>query len=588
MIEEFLAKEILKRLVGTLFDALKDTPSLEEMPIIESALSMYTRRIQKWASVIQIVGMSEPKDTDSDSISLSVSLTPRRYRPIDGNSETASESIVLGNPNSYVILGDPGAGKTTTIKRIISHILQNEPGLDEQDFRLPVLVLLRDLQEDEGIFQHISKQLGVFKAEDEIKPEIEEIIKALESLKAIVLVDGLDELPPSKHRSIVYEIKQLHDYLLDSKIILTSRSGGFAENLEGFSIVEVCPLDMGEIKTISTKWCKHPRKFLNALKSVPYKDMANRPLLLTQLIVLHNNFDFLPPKPTDVIRKLLNLQLEQWDQSRGVIRRSVYADFFSDRKLDFLSALSFYLLYKTNKKSFDEDQLVEAYMEICQSFGLPEKEANLVVKEIESHTGIIIAWGDSFEFSHLSLQEYLCGYYIVRDSANKDVINKYMAEYPDPVAIACALSPNPSTWFSRIFLEKSELLFEINNKNIQKFLSRITVEKPSFSPVPELGYSILLLIHLSQGEDVSIFVEMLSITGVSEAISKALTPYVVVRKNEEFTRLSLENMKRVYSDYRVPPNLMVGTIFIDYLEDSGHISLHQNNSGEWGIETKHI
>ena len=75
-----------------------------------------------------------------------------------------------------------------------------------------------------------------------------------------------------------------------------------------------------------------------------------------------------------------------------------------------------------------------------------------MVDEIQSSTGIMIASSIGYEFSHLSLQEYLCADYIVREPFAEN-LPKYVAEYPAPSAISISLSSNSSTWFAGLVLK---------------------------------------------------------------------------------------------------------------------------------------
>jgi hypothetical protein len=144
----------------------------------------------------------------------------------------------------------------------------------------------------------------------------------------------------------------------------------------------------------------------------------------------------------------MSLLLQEWDAQRGIVRRSVYAGFDADRKLEFLATLAFHLTFVIKAKTFSEAQLRGAYRAIHTSFELPREEVAQVVTELESHSGIIaVANLDRFEFAHLSMQEYLCGYYIVRDPFAKH-IDEYLQEYPGPIAVAVTLASSPANWLS--------------------------------------------------------------------------------------------------------------------------------------------
>ena len=107
--------------------------------------------------------------------------------------------------------------------------------------------------------------------------------------------------------------------------------------------------------------------------------------------------------------------------------------------LSHLSHLSYHITYKTGSRRFSHQDLVDAYKKICETFQLPPGEANQVADELESHTGLIIYSGfEQYEFSHPSIQEYLCAYYLMRDPDCENMI-EYLIEYLAPVAVATAM-----------------------------------------------------------------------------------------------------------------------------------------------------
>lgn len=117
-----------------------------------------------------------------------------------------------------------------------------------------------------------------------------------------------------------------------------------------------------------------------------------------------------------------------------------------------------------------------------------------MVAELETHTGLIAAAGfDYFEFAHLSLQEYLCANYVVRDPFTPR-IDEYLREYPDPIAIAVALASNPANWFAAVVLRHVRRA-SMSANAVQAFLSRLLIERPHFEISEFLGVAVMKLLH---------------------------------------------------------------------------------------------
>jgi hypothetical protein len=435
---------------------------------------------------------------------------------------------------STVLLGDPGAGKTTTLKRIALSLLLKAPQTDSDQFQFPLVILLKDLPRQISLNEEIANVFGLspdprIAGENLISQEpspstsqkigglpIEEALAdVLNSTSALVLIDGLDEIEISRRPAIEREIEALGLRLTRSKIAVSCRSGDYVTTFHGFRVFEILPLDRAEIQQISRAWLTNADEFLRQLEKAPYFDLVDRPLLLSFLIYLFSGDRELPEQPSLIYRKVVYRLLRDWDEERRIKRVSRYAHFDPDRKIDFLSELSYFLTYVIKGKSFSETEFEEAYRAICTSFSLPESECRQVATEIETHTGVIVSSGlGTFDFSHLSVQEYLCANYICR-SPLPDLLRKYLVEYPAPVAVACALSSNASLFFAEMInrhlsekfrdphdglhgeAEVRQLTFDLFGINtspaLKSFLSRLRVENPMFKVEIALGESTLCL-----------------------------------------------------------------------------------------------
>lgn len=142
----------------------------------------------------------------------------------------------------------------------------------------------------------------------------------------------------------------------------------------------------------------------------------------------------------------------------------------------FLAALSHHLLLETRSVSFSRFGLEHAYVQLSVQFQLPELQAEQVVEEIVSHTGLIVpARFGQYEFSHLSLQEYLCAHHIVRDPLTAN-LRRYLVSYPAPLAIPTTMAANPSSFFAGLVL--AEGFAEGTSWDI--YFQRLAYERPRF------------------------------------------------------------------------------------------------------------
>ncbi|HEX8318561.1 NACHT domain-containing protein [Longimicrobium sp.] len=498
----------------------------------------YIGDVLRWSSRIQFFGMPEAEDTDTATVGLRLGAQPRRFRGSRHAGITLGETEILISSKHYVILGDPGSGKTTTLKRLARAVMLNESVADSDIYRHPVVVLLRDHASTLNPDCVVADVVGIpyhVRETKEGKPYYvsgkqqlrHRIVNFLNASNAILMLDGLDEIPEGTRRLYEKWASDLSFRLSESKILITSRTGDFSRHLDGFDILELCPLAPEQAREIAKRWLTNPDDFLFALRNLPYQDLADRPLLLSQLIVLYRREGALPEQPSHVYRRLLRLLLEDWDKERGIDRSSRYAGFDPDRKADFLAALSYRLSYRVNHSSFTLQDLVVVYGRIHRLFGLPESEATAVAEEIASHSGLINAAASGFEFSHLSFQEYLCACHLVRGPFPEH-LESYVADRPGPLAVAVAISSSPGSWFAGLILKENSFR-AFTRESFSSFFSRLQLERPIFDPSPELGFAVMRIYH-EMGGDREIrrtLHFMFKDESVLESIARALQFYVV-------------------------------------------------------------
>jgi hypothetical protein len=150
-------------------------------------------------------------------------------------------------------------------------------------------------------------------------------------------------------------------------------------------------------------------------------------------------------------------------------------------------------LTTSNKVStFTREDLLECYLQIYMNYGLPRTDAQTVVNELETHTGLIVQSGaENFEFSHKSLQEYLTAVFIVGLPA----IPTNMIELqvmPNELAIATSLSSRPSEYFYSLVVDHFSR-FRLSFQFVRSFINRLLIERPDFEISVRVGVAILLL-----------------------------------------------------------------------------------------------
>jgi DNA polymerase III delta prime subunit len=572
-----LISELLKR-VFEAYDRRRAAKVVRRRTL-EEALAAHLSDVATWSGRIELFGFAAGRDTDAATIDLFVSL-PRKFKGRRAAGGPLGEEQLLDFGRHHVLLGDPGGGKTTTLKRLSRRLLQEPRSRDDRS-EYPLVVRLRELNAERVLDEALADALGIphvrldADAKELAKSGITlsehpiftgvspsgpfivvsdgqllhpKIARVIDDTGALVLLDGLDEVPGSLRLATEGTITRLALTLRQRKIVVSCRSGDYTTSVDGFDTLEICPLTNQQISQIARRWCEDPKAFLQQLKSLPFADLATRPLFLCQLILLFESTGFLPVDPSAVYRRVVRLALEEWDRQKRVVRPTKYGRFDPDRKLKFLSHLAFHLTYVIKAKQFTTDNLVGVYRAICGNFGLPREDALSVVRELESHTGILVESGvDRFEFSHLSLQEYLCAEFLV-GSPMTDKIADYLVHNPAPVAVAVALSAHPARWLGSVFLRKA-VGRAWPKLNFPSFFARLEQEAPEFAVDKLLGFAALRILFRNPELD-SYTARFLDRPAVAASVASVLTFYTARVANGYL--LSLHQYRGTTGDTELP------------------------------------
>jgi predicted NACHT family NTPase len=147
-----------------------------------------------------------------------------------------------------MVLGKPGAGKTTFMKRLATLCNQGE----FQAGRVPVFVTLKEFAEAKGqpdLQTYIGQQWAACGIED-----TEALAQILGQGRALILLDGLDEVQETDHDRILQEIKGLYGQYRDCQFVMTCRIAAREYTFQQFTEVEVADFDDEQIAEFATKW----------------------------------------------------------------------------------------------------------------------------------------------------------------------------------------------------------------------------------------------------------------------------------------------------------------------------------------------
>ena len=491
--------------------------------------------VSEWSKSVSFKDLKGPKRVSEVYVELDAYVTPRglHFDEVESSDKVLVESALLDTSGHKILLGGPGAGKTTSMKRISGMLLENSSSGDDRS-AIPILLRFRDFRPRDSLIGLLSSFLGINikgldeqqapKANNEITELLEEIrVEILDELDLLIVLDGFDEYQfASDKGQIINEFRHLCRLMKKSKLVLTCRTGEFNYSVDGANTFELSPLSQEQVIEFAENWLKSKadvESFVHSVSESPFADTAIRPLALAHLCAIYERIGKVPDTPKTIYRKLVTLLVEDWDQQRSITRNSNQPNFDTTQKFDFLCSLAYHLTIYVQKSSFTIEEILTGYRSCAPDFGLPPGDARAVIGEIEDHTGLFVQAGfETFEFAHKSIQEYLTAEHIVRLPNLDHISPLVLMSLGSELAIAVAISSKPGLYLSELTLAKlNALTFELPVSFFDAFVSRMVLEKPVLAPSKHVTLSLVSILSawITKSEDLDKFDAFTALTGES-------------------------------------------------------------------------
>lgn len=329
--------------------------------------------------------------------------------------------------SKLMIFGKPGAGKTTFLK----HLAIKSIGGAFQPHRVPIFITLKDFAETDGqpnLLVYIDSLISSTAEVNSRSPLQTQrpIQQILDNGRALILLDGLDEVRETDASRILRQIQQFSDRYSYNAFVITCRIAASEYKFPPFTEVEVADFNDTQIANFSSKWfhCKRDAvkadRFVQKLKqNPPIRELASSPLLLTLLCLVFEDSGDFPVNRAELYEDGMNVLLKEWDTTRNIERAQIYKKLSLKRKQDLLSQIA-YDTFEAGNYFFKQKDLERQIRDFIQNLpgvstdeqGL-ELDSEAVMKSIEAQHGLFVERARGiYSFSHLTFHEYFAARYI--------------------------------------------------------------------------------------------------------------------------------------------------------------------------------
>ena len=329
----------------------------------------------------------------------------------------------IENHPRLMVLGSPGAGKTTFLKYLAMQCVTGDLAAE----KVPFFVTLKDFAETPKAPSLVEYLVGLL-------PKlltIETVERLLAEGRLLVLLDGLDEVREEDTKRVIREMRETSDRFGASQFVVTCRIAAKEYTFERFTEVEVADFSQLQIEAFVGNWFRSKNdipkadRFLERLKEhKPIRELATSPLLLTLLCLVFGEEGDFPSNRSDLYAEGVKILLKKWDAKRHIERIDRYKKLDVQRREDLLSYVA--LQSFQENEYFIKKRRIEGYIadfisnlrDVDPDPKSVKIDSEIVLKSIQAQHGLLVERARGiYSFSHLTFQEYFTAREIVTSNS---------------------------------------------------------------------------------------------------------------------------------------------------------------------------
>ena len=394
---------------------------------------------------------------------------------------------------NILILGDPGSGKTTHLKRVLLYCLRKGPlGIGLPDDMLPVFLPLRNLQD-------LEKGLDAFIEGELDSPHLQTPPGFGQSMlrrgKLLYLLDGLDEVADLGQREQVARwIVAAQQADPTCRFVVTCRFAGYSPTVRlsaDFLEMHLRPLTEEQVAAFVHNWYRvvekglaidpdqaegiareKAEKLVERLKEPDFRtrrvfELTRNPLLLANICLVHRHRGELPQKRARLYEECIDVLLEHWRKSKG-LRIGVSAQ--EGRRV--LQPVALWLHGEEGRIRAAAEDLAPHIEPALKAVGWQGGGAADFLHTFRDDSGLLTGWDqEHYGFMHLGFQEYLAAREIRRRGFHEpQVLRELAAHFGE-------------SWWQEVTL----LLLALEDPSQFEPFMREVIKKAAFAEPPRSG-----------------------------------------------------------------------------------------------------
>lgn len=488
----------------------------------DSVKNAYFAYLKNELGEIQFEGMPTDQEAGTVKVNLENLFVPLRFiHKIDKSrqnlgiieDEEVTIKEIISNNIRAAILAKPGGGKSTLIRRIaLAYAFPERRELVSDDLPcekyLPIYIRCRDLGNDatNSIMQIIKGLASRAEIPQQLHSSFDSLIfDALQKGEVLLLIDGLDEISNDNYRlRLVNQLRTFVSIYPTVHLIITSRETGFravAGVLTSYCAkYSIASLNEEEIKRLSLNWHRailgdggHSDEESKKVCEVILKDqrivtLAENPLLMTTLLFVKRWIGYLPTKRCRLYEEMIKLLLVTWN---AVAHEHLEME-ETEPQLAFIAYnMTANGVQKISKFNL-EACIMSARKDLTEILGYTRLSPAQFIHCVEERSSLLIQSGfeedengkliPTYEFSHLSFQEYLTAKAIsenwLPNDTTKDltkILNSHLKDenWYEVIPLSAVLSGRKAIYFIETLVNRCEKTNTDNDINIRKYQDNV-------------------------------------------------------------------------------------------------------------------